>query len=191
MVEIFEYCSLFRQQWITKINIWWCYAWKTIVPKLICLFFYEGAKTDKTFILKLIIQKLLWLYNRDIYFNLTKNKASLMESTNKITFNIDGLKIHSTLNIHVQQSLSSLPSLSSNSLNRFTCQYEWLQLVKDEISLVGAKIFNVIDNRLKFIKHIQNKFFGGVDVILIGDFYQASHVKDSWIFQISKIMLMH
>ncbi len=53
----------------------------------------------------------------------------------------------------------------------------------DEISLVGAKIFNVIDNTLKFIKHIQNKFFDGVDVILTGDFYQASLVKDSWIFQ--------
>ncbi len=53
----------------------------------------------------------------------------------------------------------------------------------DEISLVGAKIFNVIDNRLRFIKHIQNKFFGGVDVILTSDFYQTSHMKDSLIFQ--------
>jgi hypothetical protein len=48
-----------------------------------------------------------------------------------------------------------------------------------KISLVGVKMFNVINNRLKSIKHIQNNFFGGVDVIMIGDFYQAPLVKDS------------
>jgi hypothetical protein len=45
--------------------------------------------------------------------------------------------------------------------------------VIDEISLVGARMFNVINNRLNSIKHIQNNFFGGVDVIMISDFYQA------------------
>ncbi len=44
-------------------------------------------------------------------------------------------------------------------------------------------MFNVINNRLKSIKHIQNIFFGGVDVIMISDFYQALPMKDSWIFQ--------
>ncbi len=40
-----------------------------------------------------------------------------------------------------------------------------------------------IDNNLKSIKHIQNKFFGGVDVIMTSDFYQAPLMKDTWIFQ--------
>jgi len=44
-----------------------------------------------------------------------------MASTSKVAFNIDGLTIHLTLNTHVQQSLSSLPNLSLDSLNRFTC----------------------------------------------------------------------
>ncbi len=52
-----------------------------------------------------------------------------------------------------------------------------------EISFVGAKMFNVIDNNLRSTKHIQNNFFGGVDVIMIGDFFQAPLMKDSWIFQ--------
>jgi hypothetical protein len=102
----------------------------------------------------------------------------------KITFNIDGLIIHSTLNIPAQQSLSSLPKLSLDSLNRLTCRYEQLQLVViDEISLVGARIFNVINNRLRSIKHSQNNFFGGIDVIMTSDFFQAPPMKDSWIFQ--------
>jgi hypothetical protein len=107
-----------------------------------------------------------------------------MASISKVAFNIDGSIIHSALNIHVQQSLFSLANLSSNSLNRLTCSYEQLQLVViDEISLVGATIFNVINNRLRSIKHIQNKKIGGVDIIMIGDFYQKPLVKDSWNFQ--------
>jgi hypothetical protein len=95
-----------------------------------------------------------------------------MASIGKVVFNLDGLTIHSTLNMPIQQSLFILSNLSSDSLNRFTYWYEQLQLVLiDKMSLVSAKMFNVIDNRLKSIKHIQNNFFGGVDVIMTSDFY--------------------
>jgi len=114
------------------------------------------------------------------FFYVTKIKALLMASIGKIVFNIDGLRIHSTLNICVEQSLFTLPNLSLYSLNKFTCRYEQLQLVViDEISLVGAEMFDVVNSRLRFIKHIQNNFFGGVDAIMTGDFYLAPHVKDS------------
>jgi hypothetical protein len=36
----------------------------------------------------------------------------------------------------------------------------------DEISFVGVRMFNVINNVLRSIKHIQNNFFVGVDVIM-------------------------
>ncbi len=52
-----------------------------------------------------------------------------------------------------------------------------------EVSFFGVRMFNVINNRLRFIKHIQNKFFGGVDGIMTSDFYQTSFMKDNWIFQ--------
>jgi hypothetical protein len=42
----------------------------------------------------------------------------------------------------------------------------------NEMSFVGVIMFNIIDIRLRFIKHIQNKFFGGVDVIMISVFYK-------------------
>ncbi len=76
------------------------------------------------------------------------------------------------MNTLVRQLLSSLSNLSSNSINRLTCQYEQLQLVViNERTFVVARMFNVIDNMLRSIKHIENNFFGGVDVILIGDFF--------------------
>jgi hypothetical protein len=34
-----------------------------------------------------------------------------MASTNKVAFNIDGQTIHSTLNMHVQQTLTNLSNL--------------------------------------------------------------------------------
>ncbi len=68
----------------------------------ICLFLTRGVGIGKTFKLKLIIQGLLQLYNKDMYFDLTKTKALLMASITKIAFNIDGLKIHSTLNKLIQ-----------------------------------------------------------------------------------------
>jgi hypothetical protein len=47
-----------------------------------------------------------------------------MASTCKDVFNINSLRIHSTLNIPMQQSLFNLPNLSLDSLNRLTCQDE-------------------------------------------------------------------
>jgi hypothetical protein len=58
------------------------------------------------------------------FFDLREIKALLMASIGKIAFNIDGLIIHSTLDILIEQSLFSLPNLSLNSLNRLTYQYE-------------------------------------------------------------------
>jgi hypothetical protein len=40
-----------------------------------------------------------------------------------------------------------------------------------------------IDYRLREIKQIHNKFMGGLDVIMIGSFYQATLVRDLWIFK--------
>ncbi len=49
----------------------------------------------------------------------------------------------------------------------------------DEISFVGARMINVINNRLKFITHIQFYFFRGLDFIMTSDFYQAPSMKDN------------
>jgi hypothetical protein len=84
----------------------------------------RGVGIGKTFTLKLIIQGLLWLYNKDVSSNSTKTKVLLMASTCKDVFNINSLRIHSTLNIPMQQSLFNLPNLSLDSLNRLTCQDE-------------------------------------------------------------------
>jgi len=44
-------------------------------------------------------------------------------------------------------------------------------------------MLDVVDQRLPFIKHVQNIYFGGIDVIVCGDFYQAPLINDKWVFQ--------
>jgi hypothetical protein len=95
----------------------------------ICLFLTKGVRTGKTFALKLIIQGLL--HNKYMFLDLTKTKVLFMMSTCKVALNIDGLTIHLSFNVHVPQSLFSLPNLSSNTLSRLMCQYEQLQVVID------------------------------------------------------------
>jgi hypothetical protein len=38
-------------------------------------------------------------------------------------------------------------------------------------------MLDAINKKRRSIKHVQNKFFGGVDVIVIGYFYQAPPIK--------------
>jgi hypothetical protein len=56
-------------------------------------------------------------------------------------------------------------------------------LVINEISLVSNRMLTFIDYKLCDIKQIHNKFMGGLDVIMIGDFYQATLIRDSWILK--------
>jgi hypothetical protein len=106
MMEEFEYRSLFSQLNEEQKLIFgdvMCRI-QSYLDTSICLFLIGGVGIGKTFTLKLIIQRSLRLYIRHISFNLTKTKALLMASIGKVAFNINGLTIHSTLNIHVQQS---------------------------------------------------------------------------------------
>ena len=54
-------------------------------------------------------------------------------------------------------------------------------LIIDEISMMGAELFNKIDIVAKLMRN--NKLpFGGMALILVGDFLQLPPVKDKWIF---------
>jgi hypothetical protein len=44
----------------------------------------------------------------------------------------------------------------------------------NEILLKGNRMLTFIDCRLHAIKQVHNQFMGGLDVIMIGDFYQAT-----------------
>jgi hypothetical protein len=49
----------------------------------------------------------------------------------------------------------------------------------DEVFLVGNKMLSFIDRRICIIKQIHNEFMSGLNVIMIGDFYQAPPIQAS------------
>jgi chromosomal replication initiation ATPase DnaA len=69
MMEELEYCGLLRQLNEEHILIFddVMHKKKLYRDTLICLFLIGGVGIGKTFILKLIIQRLLQLYNRNMF----------------------------------------------------------------------------------------------------------------------------
>jgi hypothetical protein len=54
-------------------------------------------------------------------------------------------------------------------------------------------MLSFIDRKLNIIKQVHNEFIGGLDVIMIGVFYRAPPIRDSWIFKpiTKKKLLLH
>lgn len=56
-------------------------------------------------------------------------------------------------------------------------------LIIDEISMTGAELFDKLDMIGRKIRRVPDKPFGGIQLILSGDFLQLPPVNDKWAFQ--------
>ena len=66
-------------------------------------------------------------------------------------------------------------SATINVKNRTVIWDEWWDvwfLFVDEVSLLGAQLMCQVDHALRFAKENPNEWFGGINVIFAGDFYQ-------------------
>ena len=93
--------------------------------------------------------------------------------------------IHATLKIPVNKSINDYHPLSPNQLwdlqKKGLDQLKWV--IIDEVSMVGSRMINYIDSRLRQIKGVRKKLFGGINLLVCGDLSQLSPVQDAWIFQ--------
>jgi hypothetical protein len=69
-------------------------------------------------------------------------------------------------------------------------KYDQLQLILDEISLIGGKILKNIDLWLRLIKHTHTKFFENLYVIITTNFHQVYLVHDAKVFKILQTTLI-
>lgn len=112
--------------------------------------------------------------------NPTSNFVLPAAPTGEAAFNIDGNAIHSMLPINQQEK--QFISLSNDSSN--TLFYLFMNvkiIIVDEISMVGTKLIHYMNFRLQQIFK-SDKFFGGVSILVLGDFKQLPPVGDGWIF---------
>ena len=118
-------------------------------------------------------------------------KAAL---TANAAYLIGGSTLHAMFKINVQSSTNKeLPDLRGESLRELQDKFKNSELlVIDEKSMVGLYMLYIIDKRLRDIKpnnaHLP---FGGVSVILMGDFAQLPPIGDKPLFYTNPTKLTH
>jgi hypothetical protein len=134
-----------------------------------------------------------------IYQNITTNlnsipganpdlpKVLICAPTGKAAYILKGGRtIHNTFALPVSQYSGAMVALSPDLLNTYSCNFNAVKLlIIDEISMCGNRIFYQIDKRLKQIMH-SDQPFGGISVLVVGDFYQLPPVGDKFVFDVNK-----
>ena len=99
-----------------------------------------------------------------------KPRVLLLAPTGVAAVNIDGTTIHSRLVINCKRQFYPLNGNQKASLRNQLSELKLL-IVIDEISVFSQTLFYRINLRLIEISGV-NKPFGGLSVIVCGDFYQ-------------------
>uniref|UniRef100_A0A8D9E244 ATP-dependent DNA helicase n=1 Tax=Cacopsylla melanoneura TaxID=428564 RepID=A0A8D9E244_9HEMI len=109
-------------------------------------------------------------------------KILLAAPSGLAAFNIGGMTLHSAFALPVTEYGGQMPELSNDIANTIRAQLLDLQLlIIDEVSMVGGRVFQRVDTRLRQIMG-KNQSFGGVSVILVGDLNQLPPVLDTPIY---------
>ncbi|CAF4204783.1 unnamed protein product, partial [Rotaria sordida] len=146
-------------------------------------FINGGAGVGKSTLIKAVYQSILRFYNSLPGYYPDSIRAALCAPTGKAAALIDGMTLHSFLSLPVNQCKHKLVQLNSDVSNRIGVKLKDLQLlIIDEISMVGFTMLQQVDARLQQIMRTK-KPFGGISVIVLGDFNQLRPVGDKYIFQ--------
>jgi ATP-dependent DNA helicase PIF1 len=113
-----------------------------------------------------------------------KKRIAVTASTGNAAYLIRGKTVHSFLGIGL--AVKSAVELADKIIHTKPHIYKTLCeldiLVIDEISMIDAELFDKISNVLSYVRDIK-KPFGGVQMILCGDFCQLAPVKGDYCFR--------
>lgn len=140
------------------------------------------AGVGKSLLIKTIYHLILDLINKQSCAeDLDSTKIVLTAPTGKAAFLIGGNTLHSAFKLPL--SGSTVDALSADITNTIRANFKNLKLIIiDEISMVGSTLFNNLNQRLQILKGTYENF-GGISILLFGDFFQLPPVKDRFIFK--------
>ncbi|GFX96795.1 ATP-dependent DNA helicase [Trichonephila clavipes] len=108
-------------------------------------------------------------------------------STGKAAVAISGTTIHTALKI----SSSRLVPLNSETAQQYRTLFKYIKVtIVADISRISAQLLLKVDSRLKQITGNFQSNFGGLDIILIGDFRQLPPVGSTPIYKQPKQTLV-
>jgi ATP-dependent DNA helicase PIF1 len=111
-------------------------------------------------------------------------KCIITASTGVAAFNIGGYIVHSNSGLGLPVNECNQGALQCDTLKHLQKRFKNVSLVViDEISMVGLKTLYWIDQRLRQIAGKMHLRFGGISVLLVGDFAQLPPVGDTPLFQ--------
>ncbi|XP_035711708.1 ATP-dependent DNA helicase PIF1-like [Folsomia candida] len=147
------------------------------------------AGVGKSRLITAIVQCILRMSDKEPGLSGEAIPVLVAAATGKAAFNVFGMTLHSAFRLPPNQYAGKMTPLDHGSCNTLRCKFEALKvLIIDEISLVSLKMFTQIDQRLRQILGV-DELFGGVSLLVVGDFYQLSPVFGQFVFEDSKEIL--
>ena len=136
------------------------------------LFLSGSAGTGKSFTIKKIVE---YLENHNINYGLTALTGCAASL-------INGQTIHSYLLLGIDKTLKDIYNdLSKKYIAKLKSLRSLNTLIIDEVSMMSNELIELIDELFKMIK--SNVLpFGGIQVILVGDFHQLPPIKGNYCF---------
>jgi hypothetical protein len=145
------------------------------------IFLSGGAGVGKSHLVNAIAE----YAKRNLKFpsqELDQPSIKLTASTGKAAAHINGSTLHSAFSISCK-SRRHKGKISSKILRLLQTKYKYLKiLVLDEISMINDDIFGRLDLNLQAIME-SNEPFGGISILVVGDFFQLPPVIPPSVFE--------
>ena len=110
-----------------------------------------------------------------------KEECCLTATTGIPAFNINGVTVHSLLQLPIRNQ--GAKDLEGSALMRLQDRIKHKKyIIIDEMPMLGQRSFTWIDKRLRQATAQYDRPFGGASIILIGDFAQLLPVGDRLLF---------
>ncbi|XP_076397900.1 uncharacterized protein LOC143266155 [Megachile rotundata] len=147
------------------------------------LFITGGAGSGKSFILKLLVEHIKRCYNPTVDMMIKPSFIEVASLTGVAARQIFGKTLHSLFSLLIKKGTAmTYRRLTGQRLEQERRKWRYVRwLIIDEISMVSYENLRIIHLRLQEFK-MNDKLFGGVNVLLFGDIMQLPPVKGHWCF---------
>ena len=152
------------------------------------VFLNGGSGTGKSHIVQAIYHALTRYYDKYCNDHEANDDGSVESSrvliaapTGTAAFKVRGITVH--MAFHLQTEGSGLNKLSEQTLKKMREEFKYTKVcIIDEVSMLSAKMLHYVDARLKQVFD-SDEIFGGLSIILVGDFKQLPPIKERYVFE--------